>query len=186
MRCRSVSLFREVYPECLRQRFTIDSSKGVARIRANQGHSIKAVDDSRLLTPVDSAAEVPLCLHGTYERFRTSIEQGGLKVRGGGSGGQRDKPRHSSCIGKERGAHEVMGRNHVHCSVQLPRPGDVISGMRKEWDIVVEIDVAKAMAAGVVFQRSSNNVILTRGIDGVPSSPRCHTVLAQRRLMPCP
>ena len=45
-------------PAFSRQRFTIDDSGDVVRIRANQGHSIKAVEDAGLLTPVASAAEV--------------------------------------------------------------------------------------------------------------------------------
>lgn len=35
-------------------------------IRANQGHSVKGViDEEKLLTRVEDAADVPVCVHGT-------------------------------------------------------------------------------------------------------------------------
>jgi 2'-phosphotransferase len=37
--------------------------------------------------------------------------------------------------------------------------------MRKSCEVVVVIDVDKAMAAGVKFYTSSNKVVLTKGID---------------------
>ena len=46
-----------------------DERDGGFLIRANQGHSMKGlVDEEQLLTRVESAAEVPVCVHGTFLR----------------------------------------------------------------------------------------------------------------------
>lgn len=48
----------------------------------------------------------------------------------------------------------------------MPADDEVISGMRSSCEVMISIDVASAMADGVRFYRSSNNVILTSGLDG--------------------
>jgi 2'-phosphotransferase len=58
-----------------------------------------------------------------------------------------------------------MERNHIHFAVDYPG-GNVISGARANCDVFIEIDVPLAMQSGIVFQRSLNNVILTRGVNG--------------------
>ena len=46
-----------------------DEQDGGLLIRANQGHSVKGLfDEEQLLTIVESAAEVPVCVHGTTLR----------------------------------------------------------------------------------------------------------------------
>ena len=52
---------------------------------------------------------------------------------------------------------------HRQGATDVPEAGTVISGMRKSSDVMVFVDVARAMAAGVVFYRSANGVILTAG-----------------------
>ncbi|CAI6088764.1 unnamed protein product [Clonostachys chloroleuca] len=115
-------------------------------IRANQGHSIK-VESSGLLVPItageDGAKEgeggnlPPKVVHGTYFAFWPAIvEAGGLKV---------------------------MGRNHVHCSEGTPEDG-VVSGMRRDAELMVEIDLERSMReGGLKWWRSENGVILTEG-----------------------
>lgn len=82
-----------------------------------------------------------------------------------------------------------MNRNHIHIAVGRPGASGVLSGeyspctlmgspsisdqtffershlpgMRVKSEILIHIDVAKAMEAGIKFYRSSNNVILTSG-----------------------
>jgi len=53
-----------------------------------------------------------------------------------------------------------MERNHIHFAVGT----DALSGFRKDCEVLIFIDVHKAMAAGIQFQRSENGVILSRGI----------------------
>jgi len=117
-------------------------------IRANQGHSIK-VDSEALLRPVSlEAGNVPeVVVHGTYFYFWPLIaSSGGLKR---------------------------MGRNHVHCSTGLP--GDergVISGMRRDAEVLVYVDVERSLRDGALkWWISDNGVVLTEGdeVGMVPS-----------------
>ena len=59
-----------------------------------------------------------------------------------------------------------MGRNHIHFAIGLPDNSGVISGMRKSCEIVIEINMAKAMYGEhtIPFYISNNNVILSEGI----------------------
>ena len=120
---------------------------GVLWVRANQGHTIRAVQDAELLTELTDAASVPVCIHGTYHACIGAIMQRGLSR---------------------------MTRNHVHFAAGLPDdPGGVISGMRGNCEVAVYVDVAKAMAPphGLKFYRSANDVILCPGDgDGFVSS----------------
>ncbi|KAL5094444.1 hypothetical protein Trisim1_007028 [Trichoderma cf. simile WF8] len=109
-------------------------------IRANQGHSIK-IESAALLEPITfDAGNVPSrVLHGTYFAFWPAIEEsGGLKV---------------------------MGRNHIHCSTGTPEEG-VLSGMRKDAELVIEIDVEKSLQDGIQWWKSDNGVLLTEGGEG--------------------
>lgn len=109
-------------------------------IRANQGHSIK-IESAALLEPITlDAGNVPSrVLHGTYFAFWPAIEEsGGLKV---------------------------MGRNHIHCSTGTPEEG-VMSGMRKDAELVIEIDVEKSLQDGIQWWKSDNGVLLTEGGEG--------------------
>lgn len=115
-------------------------------IRANQGHSIR-VESSSLLVPLEAGGgTLPArVVHGTYFAFWPRIvESGGLRV---------------------------MGRTHVHCSTGTPEEG-VVSGMRKDAELLVEIDVeASVKQGGLRWWRSDNGVILTEGdADGLVSS----------------
>ena len=55
-----------------------------------------------------------------------------------------------------------MGRNHVHMAIGLPSDDGVISGMRKACEVVVEINMVKAMHR-IPFYLSSNKVVLSEG-----------------------
>jgi 2'-phosphotransferase len=155
-------------------------------IRANQGHTIK-IESEGLLRPIvaskvaddkgfangdDDSSEVPenavpvppTVVHGTYLCFWPAIEAaGGLKP---------------------------MDRNHVHFSTGLPsawaraeaedtaaqaadgssqsggdKTIDAISGMRQDAELLVYIDVEKAMqeAPAMKWWMSDNGVVLTEG-----------------------
>ncbi|RUS28902.1 hypothetical protein BC938DRAFT_481296 [Jimgerdemannia flammicorona] len=59
-----------------------------------------------------------------------------------------------------------MRRNHIHFAAGMLGDEGVISGMRKTCDLFVHVDVEMAIADGIIFYRSANNVILTDGRDG--------------------
>ncbi|XP_024539348.1 putative tRNA 2'-phosphotransferase isoform X2 [Selaginella moellendorffii] len=122
-----------------KQRFSTTREDGTLYIRANQGHSIKEVLSDHLLREISSTDKIPVCIHGTYKHALPSILESGLKV---------------------------MGRNHVHFATGLPDENGVISGMRSSCQVLIYLDTEKAMADGMKFYVSDNNVVLTEGFEG--------------------
>ncbi|XP_077311900.1 tRNA 2'-phosphotransferase 1 [Lithobates pipiens] len=123
-----------------KQRFTLRSSEpeGKLEIRANQGHSLQVELD---LSPLRT--ELPAqAIHGTYARHWPSILHSGLSR---------------------------MSRTHIHLSTELPGEGNkVISGMRRDCEVAIFIDLPKAIADQIPFFWSANHVLLTPGNeDGV-------------------
>lgn len=110
-------------------------------IRANQGHSIK-LESEALLRPItlESGNVPPVVVHGTYFAFWPRIvESGGLRR---------------------------MGRTHVHCSTGLPDDEQgVISGMRRDAEVLVYVDVQRSLEDGAMtWWISDNGVVLTEGV----------------------
>ncbi|KAG8714969.1 hypothetical protein FRC11_006299 [Ceratobasidium sp. 423] len=103
-------------------------------IRANQGHTLK-VDDLET-KPITDPSEVPCAVHGTNLKAWESIKEQGLSR---------------------------MRRNHIHLASGRPGASGVISGMRNSSQILIFVDIATAMAAGILFRLSANGVILTAG-----------------------
>jgi 2'-phosphotransferase len=135
-------------------------------IRARQGHSIKTIDTASLLQQLslEEGAATPLpetVVHGTFHASWPKIlDSGGLKC---------------------------MGRTHIHfasgppLSAILPQGLDgpvaqppprgagkdkdgVISGMRGDAQILIYINIKRALAAGCPFWISENGVILSEGM----------------------
>eukprot|EP00252_Welwitschia_mirabilis_P015653 TRINITY_DN3460_c0_g1_i2.p1 TRINITY_DN3460_c0_g1~~TRINITY_DN3460_c0_g1_i2.p1 ORF type:complete len:354 (-),score=35.67 TRINITY_DN3460_c0_g1_i2:91-1152(-) len=122
-----------------KQRFGLREENGRLLVRANQGHTVVEIQTSELLTPVSSADDIRICVHGTYMKNLESIKQSGLKT---------------------------MGRRHVHFARGLPANG-VISGMRTNCEVAIYLDLEKALKDGMKIYVSENQVILTEGFDGV-------------------
>lgn len=59
-----------------------------------------------------------------------------------------------------------MSRNHIHFS-QYYLKDKPISGMRGDCDLFIELDAAQAYLNGYKFLISTNEVILSQGINGV-------------------
>ncbi len=72
-----------------------------------------------------------------------------------------------------------MGRNHIHFAIGLPGKNGVISGMRSTCEVVIEINMVKALFKNnIPFFISSNKVILSPGIsDGSLPTNNFRTVL---------
>ena len=135
---------QNVVIQCDKQRFKLTEVEGKLFIAANQGHSIESVTAER--KEVIDSSEIPICIHGTNMKAIQLIQKsGGLSK---------------------------MSRNDIHMASDLPESGNVISGMRKSADVVVWIDVGKAMAQGIKFFISKNGVILSPGNENglIPSS----------------
>ncbi|OCT84079.1 hypothetical protein XELAEV_18022216mg [Xenopus laevis] len=118
-----------------KQRFTLRHSdaEGALEIRANQGHSLQVEVE---LTPLGE--ELPnQAIHGTYLRYWPSIQQRGLSR---------------------------MNRTHIHLCTELPGEGrECISGMRRDCEVAIFIDLPRALEDGLLFFWSSNRVLLTPG-----------------------
>jgi len=137
----SVQQLHSVVENNDKQRFSLwTDDEGTEWIRANQGHSAGVnVSADELYERIESAEDIPVCVHGTSEGAWEAIRRQGLKK---------------------------MGRQHIHFAPGLPGESGVISGMRYSCSVFIYLDVAKAMERGVVLYRSANNVILTEGLDG--------------------
>ncbi|XP_058729320.1 uncharacterized protein LOC131601504 [Vicia villosa] len=143
LRSHTIDDIREAVRKDNKQRFSLIEENGEILIRANQGHTTTAVETESLLKPILSAEEFPVCVHGTYRRNLDSILTSGLKR---------------------------MKRLHVHFSCGLPTDGEVISGMRRDVNVLIFLDVRKALEEGIKLYISDNKVILTEGLDGVVPS----------------
>ena len=137
-----------------KQRFSmrLDPSAPVAnkrwQIRCNQGHTIEGIHVD--LEPLNlNMMTEPFALHGSYLDLWDSIRTIGL---------------------------QRMQRMHIHMAAGLPSEKGVISGMRNDCDLYIWIDLKKAIAAGMRFFISSNNVILTEGINGAIPATYFHRV----------
>jgi RNA:NAD 2'-phosphotransferase (TPT1/KptA family) len=99
-----------------------------------------AVEDDSLLTRLtpSAAAAVPICVHGTRATLWPAIRAQGL-LR--------------------------MSRNHVHFASGLPEEGSVVSGMRGSAQVLVYVDVERAVNDGVPFFVSENGVYLSPGVN---------------------
>lgn len=109
-------------------------------IRATQGHTMTVVEDELLLTKIEDCISFQTVVHGSFMKFWDDIKKQGLKT---------------------------MKRNHIHFAPGYPGEKEVISGMRSNCSLLIEIDMEKAMKDGMVFYLSKNNVILTSGFDKV-------------------
>ncbi|XP_021966128.1 tRNA 2'-phosphotransferase 1 isoform X2 [Folsomia candida] len=119
-----------------KQRFSLRELQGDRlEIRANQGHTLKEVDDAELLEPITDPAGITV-IHGTYLRHWDAIKSTGLSR---------------------------MKRNHVHFAPGELGEDGVTSGMRNSAQIYIYVDIEAAMRDGVKFYRSANNVILSPG-----------------------
>ena len=96
----------------------LTEKEGVMFIRAAQGHTIKNVESEALLTKITNPFKYSEIVHGTYYEVLDLILKGGLNR---------------------------MARNHVHFAIGYPGSSGLISGMRGSCQIVIELNLTKAM-----------------------------------------
>ncbi|RAH41445.1 tRNA 2'-phosphotransferase [Aspergillus brunneoviolaceus CBS 621.78] len=135
-------------------------------IRATQGHSIKTVEAAGLLerlTPTTSNLPSTV-VHGTFHgAWPLILESGGLRCMGRNQVHFATGPEREAVLArsqheqKEEGAVGGGGGGH----------GQVISGMRRDAQVLIYIDLVKALQLGCPFWRSENGVILSEGIEGM-------------------
>jgi 2'-phosphotransferase len=82
------------------------------------------------LKPIENPFAIDEVIHGTYLNVIEPIMKTGLNK---------------------------MARNHVHMAIGMPGKNGVISGMRASCEVVVEVNMPKAMLAGKIpFYISEN------------------------------
>lgn len=103
-------------------------------IRAAQGHTIPISSESLQLTPL-LPQDLPIAVHGTFYPSYEAIIASGYLSR--------------------------MERNHIHLATAET---GVVSGIRKNAEVLVFVDVQRAVdEGGVKFWMSTNGVVLTEG-----------------------
>jgi len=124
-----------------KKRFSIKQDEETKKylVCANQGQSIPGImpDNMKQITSADN---YPIVLHGTYFKAWEAIKQTGLSK---------------------------MGRQHIHFAPGHYHDEEVVSGRRANCEIAIHINLAAALADGIVFWQSANGVILTEGINGI-------------------
>jgi 2'-phosphotransferase len=129
----TVETIQEIVETNNKQRLSLATIDNKLYIRANQGHSL-GIDPTKLLNEL-CPGDVEHVYHGTYEKFMPMIKESGLSK---------------------------MSRDQIHFTNKLPS-GKPLSGMRATVEVVIEIDLPKAIADGLKFYRSDNGVILSPG-----------------------
>lgn len=145
-----------VHPSTMKNMGPVCEHEKVLCIRANQGHTMKCVNEEELLTPITNDELIKMkptdIVHGTYrKKWDEYIRKEGL------------------CR---------MERNHIHFAPGLPenfvigkdetiskeQTVKVISGMRSNCNIFIFINGQKCAEDNIQFFRSDNGVILTPGL----------------------
>jgi RNA:NAD 2'-phosphotransferase (TPT1/KptA family) len=119
-----------------KHRYDLCVMDDVQCVRANQGHTVLVPGLELKEITLDDIDSYPLIIHGTYKRCMPAIEKTGLSK---------------------------MARTHVHFAIGRPGDGNVISGAKSNVEVLIHLDLAKALNAGYKFYISSNNVILCEG-----------------------
>jgi 2'-phosphotransferase len=109
-------------------------------IRAVQGHSIKSVKDEDILNLIENIFQYPVVVHGTYYEAWEKIKLTGLNR---------------------------MTRNSIHFSIGYKEEDHVISGMRQNCQVYVEINAIQSFYNDLKFYVSKNKVVLSPGNEGV-------------------
>jgi 2'-phosphotransferase len=141
-----------------KQRYAIKNEHEIKYIRANQGHSkeLGLNLDFRKIVMVD---DVPtkIAIHGTYFEVWKFIKVQGLSR---------------------------MTREHIHFAIEKPKSKIVISGMRDTAEVLIYIDLQKALADQIPFFLSENNVVLSPGINNIISTKYFKYVLNANTMAP--
>lgn len=130
----------DVVEDNAKKRFAIKKENNTYYIRANQGHSNKVasrIKQEELLQKLDDPLD--LVVHGTTYEAYEKISKSGLKK---------------------------MGRSHIHfaISTDFTEGNKQQSGIRSNCELIIYLDMEKAMNDGIEFFMSQNKVVLSPGI----------------------
>ncbi|KIW52254.1 hypothetical protein PV05_07906 [Exophiala xenobiotica] len=146
-------------------------------IRATQGHSMKDVEAENLLTPItlDDPTSIPdTVVHGTfYGAWDAILASGGLKKMNRNHVHFATGPKLEDVLqrigGREQDGNTDTAKKATTGLGQVLGENKVISGMRSDAQILVYIDMRRALEetkGQMKWWRSENGVVLTDGIAG--------------------
>ena len=162
-------------------RLSTDPSPSAAQysIRAVQGHSLKSIEATSLLTPITLENAPEICVHGTFfGTWPTILTTGGLKAMTRNHIHFATGPAVAEVLPHE-GANGSGGEIHLKTAMAK---SEVVSGMRGDAEVLIYIDVKRSIADGKMqWYRSENGVILTEGV--LPPSEEPPTKLEETALM---
>ncbi|KAL4791942.1 KptA family-domain-containing protein [Aspergillus venezuelensis] len=155
------------------QSTSTDSDPTHYLIRATQGHSIKSVEaESGLLEKLslDKPESLPeTVVHGTYHStWPVILKSGGLRAMGRNHAHFATGPNVVDVLGsisKSVENEDDKGKQKEKEGSGPGSAGKVISGMRGDAQVLIYIDIKRALAGGVPFWRSENGVILSEGVN---------------------
>jgi len=118
-----------------KQRYKVKMILDDEYIRANQGHTLEIQVEMKKVYDIE---DIPtgVAIHGTYFEAIESIMRTGLSR---------------------------MKRQHIHFAMGEIQNGHVISGMRKNIEVKIYLDIPKLLESGIELFISDNNVILSPG-----------------------
>lgn len=125
-----------------KKRLELETIDNIIYIRATQGHNNivgSFINDEEALEKIEYPTNIKYIYHGTQHEHISSILNNGLKK---------------------------MNRKHIHFVENINKK-EQISGFRKKSDSIICVDINKCLSDGIVFYKSSNDVILTEGINGI-------------------
>jgi RNA:NAD 2'-phosphotransferase (TPT1/KptA family) len=153
-------------------------------IRATQGHSIKTVSASAYLTPISltTPSSIPqTVVHGTfYAAWPAILRTGGLKPMSRVHVHFATAPNLSTILDASAATKEAEPTEKAMKAVagakeeEEEKRGEgnqgeehraVISGMRNDAQILIYINLRKALEMGVPFWMSENGVVLSEGVE---------------------
>jgi 2'-phosphotransferase len=149
-------------------------------IRATQGHSIKSVEAASFLETLslDDESKLPsTVVHGTFHAaWHLILKSGGLRCMKRNHvhfatgpdlddvlSDQADGTRHPQKDQEDQKDDSQEAKAKAK-NQEKDKEGQVISGMRRDAQVLIYINIRKALAAGVPFWRSENGVILSEGV----------------------
>ena len=115
----------------------LELSPDHTQVRAVHGHSIRELDDARVLVEITDADTVIDARYGISFKQWETVKTEGLRCG---------------------------TRNHLHIATRNSKSGYVIGKPGGDADVLVYLDIASAMKDGVKFFLAPNGVVLTRGV----------------------
>ncbi len=144
-------------------------------IRATQGHSIRTVSASAYLTPItlSTPSSVPsTVVHGTfYAAWDSILRTGGLKSMSRVHVHFATGPSLESVLDSTT-TRTAEGEKKNAATGLLGEEKAVISGMRSDAQILIYINIRKALEMGLPLWMSENGVVLSEGTEVVEATGR--------------